>query len=515
MKKTVLFFLFAIVCLAAEWVDLAAVHRIRVEAMERSKVADHVFYLSDYFGSRVTNSSGFRKAAEWAEKRLREYGLVNVHKEQWGPFGRAWENEFFSAHLVEPNYQPLAGFALAYTASTPGAVTAEAVLAPMATEADLEKHRGTLKGKVVLLDAMRSPDQAPPTTRAVLRSGRYTEEDLQRIALAPEPLLERPQVDFARQREFRAKLAAYLRDEGVLAAISHGRMGSSGTIFGAGGGSHDPKIPLAPPMAVIAVEQYNRICRLLARKVPVKIQLEIRNKVSEDSLDSFNLIGEIPGDRKRDEVVMLGAHLDSWQGGTGATDNTAGSAVVIETVRILKALNLKMDRTVRVALWSAEEQGLLGSRAYVTAHFADRDTMQLKPEHAKLAAYFNFDNGSGRIRGIYLQNNDMVRPVFEEWLKPFRDMGAATVAIRNTTGTDHLSFDAVGLPGFQFIQDPLDYNTKTHHSNMDVVDYLKVEDLMQASAIMASFVYHAATRPDGLPRKPLPEPRSQARGQAQ
>jgi len=515
VKKTILLSLLAVACLAAEWVDLATVHRIRVEATERSKVGDHLFYLSDYFGPRVTNSSGFRKAAEWVVKRLGEYGLVNVHEEPWGPFGRAWENEFFSAHVVEPNYASLSGFALAYTASTPSAVTAEAVLAPLTTDADLEKFKGKLKGKVVLLDALRPPDQPPPTTRTLLRSGRYTDEDLQRIALAPEPVPERPPVDFARQREFRAKLAAFLRDEGVVAAITHGRMGNSGTIFGAGGGSHDPKTPLAPPMAVIAVEQYNRICRLLAKKVPVKIQLEIRNKVSEDSLDSFNVIGEIPGGQKRDEVVMLGAHLDSWQGGTGATDNAAGSAVVIEAVRILKALNLKMDRTVRVALWSAEEQGLLGSRAYVTAHFADRDTMQLKPEHAKLAAYFNLDNGSGKIRGIYLQNNDMLRPVFEEWLKPFRDMGAAAVTIRNTTGTDHLSFDAVGLPGFQFIQDPLDYNTKTHHSNMDVVDYVKIEDLMQASAVMASFVYHAATRPDPLPRKPLPEPRNQPRRQTQ
>ena len=263
---------------------------------------------------------------------------------------------------------------------------------------------------------------------------------------------------------------------------------------------------LPPPMAAIAVEQYNRIARLLQKNVPVKLRLEVRCRTAEDQLDSFNITAEIPGGAKKDEVVMLGAHLDSWHGGTGATDNAAGSSVVMEAARILKVLGFKMDRTVRVALWSAEEQGLLGSRAYVKEQFADRETMQLKPAHAKLSAYFNYDNGSGKIRGIYLQNNDMVRPIFEAWLKPFHDLGATTVSIRSTSGTDHLSFDAVGLPGFQFIQDPLEYSTRTHHANMDLSDNASIPDLMQSAAVMASFVYHAATRPEMLPRKPLPKP---------
>jgi len=232
----------------------------------------------------------------------------------------------------------------------------------------------------------------------------------------------------------------------------------------------------------------------------------VRSRIIEEPADSFNVLADIPGGAKKGELVMLGAHLDSWHGGTGATDNASGSAVVMEAVRILKTLGFKMDRTVRMALWSAEEQGLLGSRAYVKEHFADRETMQLKAEHSRLSAYFNFDNGSGKIRGIYLQNNDMVRPIFEAWLKPFHDLGATTVAIRNTTGTDHLSFDAVGLPGFQFIQDPLEYHTRTHHSNMDLTDNTSRSDLMQGAAIMAAFVYHAATRPEMLPRKPLPKP---------
>src|SRR5581483_10282585 len=236
------------------------------------------------------------------------------------------------------------------------------------------------------------------------------------------------------------------------------------------------------------------------------LELEIQAKFLDDRTDSVNVVGEIPGTRKRAEGVMIGAHLDSWHGGTGATDNAAGSAVMIEVMRILKTLNLPMDRTVRMALWGGEEQGLLGSRAYVKEHFADRETMKLRPEHAKLAGYFNYDNGTGKIRGIYLQGNDMVRPIFEAWMQPFKDLGMTTGSIRNTGGTDHQSFDAVGLPGFQFIQDPIEYNTRTHHSNMDVYDRVQPGDLMEASAIMAAFVYHAAMRDEMLPRKPLPKP---------
>ena len=288
--------------------------------------------------------------------------------------------------------------------------------------------------------------------------------------------------------------------------LSSGAGGDDGTIFAAGGGSREARDPLPPPMVALAAEHYNRLVRLLDKGVPVKLELEVRAQVEQDNAPGFNVIAELPGGSKKDEMVMLGAHLDSWQAGTGAADNGAGCAVVLEAMRILTALKLKMDRTVRIALWDAEEEGLIGSREYVKAHFADRETMELKPEHARLAGYFNFDNGSGKIRGVYLQGNDMLRPIFQAWLEPFKDMGAATVSIRNTGGTDHLSFDAVGLPGFQFIQDPLDYSTRTHHSNMDVYDHLQKSDLMEAAAIMASFVYNAATRPEMLPRKALPKP---------
>jgi Zn-dependent M28 family amino/carboxypeptidase len=285
-----------------------------------------------------------------------------------------------------------------------------------------------------------------------------------------------------------------------------GGQSSGGTVFAQAAGSRDAKDVVPPPTVAITPEHYNRVMRLLDAKIPVKLEFEIQAKFLDDRTDSVNVIGEIPGVRKRDEIVMIGAHLDSWQGGTGATDNAAGCAVMIEVLRILKTLNLPMDRTVRMALWSGEEQGLLGSRAYVTEHFADRADMKLKSEHAKLAGYFNVDNGSGKIRGVYLQGNDAMRPVFEAWFKPFQDLGAGTISIRNTGGTDHQSFDAVGLPGFQFIQDGLEYNSRTHHSNMDVYDRIQRADMAQMAAIVASFVYNAATRDEMLPRKPLPKP---------
>jgi Zn-dependent M28 family amino/carboxypeptidase len=254
-------------------------------------------------------------------------------------------------------------------------------------------------------------------------------------------------------------------------------------------------------------EQYNRIARLLEHNIPVKLEFNIQNAFHDDDPDCFNIVGEIPGTGPhKDELVMLGAHFDSWHGGTGATDNGAGSGVMMEAVRILNAIHLPMDRTVRIALWGGEEEGLLGSRAYVKEHFGDRETMKLTAEQAKVSGYFNYDNGTGKIRGVYLQGNDMMRPIFEAWLAPFKDLDANTITIRNTGGTDHQSFDAVGLPGFQFIQDPMDYETRTHHSNMDVYDRLQAGDLMQASAIVASFVYNTANRSEMLPRKPLPEP---------
>jgi hypothetical protein len=307
-------------------------------------------------------------------------------------------------------------------------------------------------------------------------------------------------------RAFRNQLNQFLHDEGVLVVLTPGNGPDGGTVVGSAAGSQDPNTPLPPPSVVITNEHYNRIARLLEKKIPVTLSFDIGAKFTQPT-DSFNITAEIPGTDPNAGIVMLGGHFDSWTGGTGATDNAAGSAVAMEAVRILRALDLKMKRTVRVALWTGEEEGLLGSRAYVKEHLADPADMQLKPEQAKVSGYFNLDNGSGKIRGVYLQDNDQMRPIFESWFAPMRDLGVTALTIRNTGSTDHVSFDAVGVPAFQFIQDPLEYGTRTHHSNMDLYDRLQANDLEQASAVMAWCVYNTAERPEMLPRKPLPKPR--------
>lgn len=496
------------VLLAEEKVDLSIVHRIRAEALQNSKVMDHLFYLTDVNGPRLTGSTGYKKAADWVVKRATEYKLSNPQLERWGPFGRGWEYTKFSAHLLEPAYTPVIGFPLAWSAGTNGPVTGEPVLAPLRSPDDFEKHKGKLRGKIVLID---QPRETPLLFNPLAK--RHSDTDLAALEAAPEPgarpggpPLPANFRNMEELRQFRTKRAAFLKEEGVLAVIATGTSADGGTVFASSGGSHDRKNPVPPPMIAITPEHYNRIVRLLEHKIPVKLEFDIQARVVEETLDSWNVVAEIPGTRKKDEIVMIGAHLDSWHGATGATDNAAGSAVAIEVMRILKSLAVPMDRTVRMVLWSGEEQGLLGSKAYVKEHFADPTKMDLKPEHAKISAYYNLDNGSGKIRGVYLQGNDMVRPIFTAWLAPFADLGAKSLGIRNTSGTDHLSFDAVGIPGFQFIQEPLEYNTRTHHSNMDVYDHIAKGDLMQASAIMASFVYHTAMREEMIPRKPLPKP---------
>jgi hypothetical protein len=495
--------------------DLSVIHRIKAESLSNSKVMDTMFYLTDVYGPRLTNSPNHYAAGEWAVKRLEEYGLVNVHLEKWGPFGRAWSNKYYEGHMIEPRYASLNGIPLAWTSGTGGSITGEPILAEIRTEADMEKFKGKLKGKIVMSSAPRDlPFPTAPDGK------RYTDSDLSSEAEAPEPgarpmyggppaagpRAATPPLSREERLRLTDKITQFLKDEGALLVLSESR-GEGGTIFAQSGGSYDLKKPVAIPAVVLMPEQYNRIARLLDHKIPVKLEFNIDNDIDESHPDCFNVIGEIPGTGPhKDQIVMLGGHFDSWHGGTGATDNAAGSAVMIEAVRVLKAANLPLDRTVRIALWGGEEEGLLGSRAYVKERFGDRETMKLTSEHAKLSGYFNYDNGTGKIRGVYLQGNDMMRPIFEAWLEPFKDMGASTISIRNTGGTDHLSFDAVGLPGFQFIQDPMDYDTRTHHSNMDVYDRIQAGDLMQASTIIASFVYNTANRPEMLPRKPLPKP---------
>jgi carboxypeptidase Q len=529
---------------AEEPVDLAAVHRIKEEAFKGSKVMDHLFYLADVHGPRLTASPGYKGAAEWAVSALKGWGIVNAALESWGPFGRGWTLTRFSAHMTEPAYAPLPGVVKAWSSGTGGIVRGPVIVAPLfpsgesqnrfsldkfqaATEKYRETWAGKLKGRVVLVDPVR--DFSLPTKA---ESERYDEKGLADVGSAPEPtaavpvelpIKSVPADPQARRRFFqsapeeavdayfekvqaeRDKFMAFLHDEGVLAAFSTDTRGEGSIIFSEAGGPYRVDAPVPAPAVVLSPELYNRLFRLADKKIPVSVEVEIAVQFDPPA-DGMNVVGEIPGGKKKDEVVMVGAHLDSWHGATGATDNGAGSAVALEVMRILKALNKPMDRTVRIALWSGEEQGLLGSRGYVKRHFADPTTMTLKPEHQKLSGYFNLDNGSGKIRGVYLQGNEMMRPIFEGWLAPFKDLGVETVGIRNTGGTDHLSFDQVGLPGFQFIQDPLDYGTRTHHSNLDTYDHAQAADLMQAAAVMATCVYQAATRAEMLPRKPLPQP---------
>jgi hypothetical protein len=496
---------------AQDKVDLTVLSRIKHEAFQNSQVMDDLFYLTDVYGPRLTNSPGHRQAAEWVMERLKQYGVENVHEEKWGPFGQSWNLNHFSASLLAPQYQPLIGFPLAWTPGTNGVVKGEPVMAVIKTEADFEQFKGKLKDKIVL---SMEPKVLALSTEPLAH--RLTDEELAARERVLDP--SRPNNGYTlpspEQRRAAAalqkKVAQFYKDEGALVVLQYGYNGDGGTVFASSGGSYDPKEPIPAPTVAVTPEHYNRIARLLAHKIPVQLEFDIQAEFIGGPTDSFNVIGEIPGTTKKDEIVMVGGHLDSWQGGTGATDNATGCSAAIEALRILKALNVPMTRTVRIALWSGEEEGLLGSKAYVQEHFAQRDTMQLKPEFLKLSAYYNDDGGSGRFRGIGIGGNDAVKPIFESWLAPLSDLGAT--AITGSTapytvqpgGTDHTSFTWIGLPGFGFIQDPLEYATRTHHSNMDVYDRVQPGDVMQAAAIEAWFIYNTAMRKDMLPRLDIP-----------
>jgi Zn-dependent M28 family amino/carboxypeptidase len=511
-----------------ERVDLNVIHRIKVAELGSggrggrggppSKVMDTLWNLTDRLGPRLTNSPQFRAAGAWAVGQLKEWGLSNVALEKWstadlvtGPIP-GWQATGYAGAMVEPSWMPIIGVPVAWTAGTNGPITAEAFLAQISTPADLEKFHGKLKGKIVMTSAI--PDLELPVTPLATR---YTSEQLNDMAteLIPVPAKASaapatPAMTAEERSEFLEKQRKFFADEGALMTLQATARGENGLLFG-GGAPRTGDVTHNLPQVSITAENYTRIARLLQHNVPVKLSFDIKTEFTADT-DSFNVIAEIPGATKPQEVVMVGGHFDSWHYGTGATDNGAGSAVAMEVMRILKSLDLKMDRTVRLALWGGEEEGLYGSAAYVKAHFADPAVMKPTAEHANLSGYFNIDNGTGRIRGIYLQGNEMMRPVFEQWFAALKDLTPGVITIRNTTGTDHLSFDAVGLPGFQFVQDPLDYSTRTHHSNMDVYDHVQPADLEQMAIVEAVFVYNAATRPDKLPRKDLPAPTPPAGG---
>jgi len=492
--------------------DLNAVQQIKDEGFNHSQVMDTMSYLTDVYGPRLTNSPNIKQAADWTMSKMKEWQLANVHLEPWGPFGKGWSNERFSLQAISPRPFPLIAYAKAWTPGTNGVVTAEAVWAPIQKEEDIEKYRGKLKAKFVL-----TAQQPEIPSRTEAQFHRLTDAELTEESTQPVPTA-RAEDRFARflaQRELNQKVQKFLVEEGVAAWVEPSS-GDDGTVWAQSGGGRDPNDPPAPTRVAVANENYGRIVRMLEKKVPVTLQADIQNKFYEEDLNSFNIIGEIPGadKSKADEIVMIGGHFDSWHAGTGATDNAAGSGVMLEAMRILKTTGVKLRRTVRIGLWTGEEQGLLGSRAYVKQHFAgwEPDTattekIKILPEHAKFDAYYNVDNGSGKIRGIYLQGNEAIAPLFSQWMEPFHNLGMTTLTIRNTGGTDHLCFDAVGLPGFQFIQDPLDYETRTHHSNMDVYERIQEPDLKQMVVIVASFVYFTANRDEMVPRKQLPKTR--------
>ncbi|MGA9979737.1 MAG: M20/M25/M40 family metallo-hydrolase [Candidatus Sulfotelmatobacter sp.] len=506
-----------------EKVDLETITRIRYEGFHNSKVMDFATGLMDSIGERLTGSPNMKRANEWTRDQLAAMGLSNAHLEPWGPFGRGWANQYVNVRMTAPDIVPLLVYAKAWTPGTNGVVTGKCIRVDIQKKEDFDKYKGKLAGMIAIF----GPDaDVKPITEAPYK--RYTDEDLAKTAEYQIPG-ERPPfrfADFIKRQQFVKELNQFLADEKVLAVIDHSRgTAGGGTVFVQSGGSYKTGETTTIPQLTMASEHWTRIARLLDQKKDVTLELNVTNTFYDDDPMQYDTIAEIPGTDKKDEIVMLGAHLDSWHAGTGATDNGAGTIVMMEAMRILKAIDVKPRRTIRIGLWSGEEEGLLGSQGYVEQHFGSRPPMDepgmkgmptllrreagpvtVKPEQAKVSAYFNVDNGSGKIRGIYLQENEAVLPIFEAWMRPFKDLDMTTITMRNTGGTDHLSFDAVGIPGFQFIQDPIEYESRTHHSNMDVYDRLQPEDLKQIAVIVASFVYDTAMRDQMLPRKPIEPP---------
>ncbi|AEV98794.1 peptidase M28 [Niastella koreensis] len=510
MRKFLIAFCFIpLASLAQEKVDLDMIGKIKKEGTDNSHVMEIAFHLTDVSGPRLTASPGFMRAANWAKDEFTKMGLVNAQLEPWGEFGKGWQQEHCYVAMTAPYYQPLLAIPRAWTGGTPGKkmLSGEIVLLKIKDTLDFAPYTGKLKGKIVMI---WTPTTLKPSFEA--DAGRFTDSALEKMAAA-EP---KPQVESRRRQqtgnwvpvEMQRRINQLLNKEKPALILSFNPNGNDGTVFVGGGGSYAKDAEEVPANVMLSSDDYLRLQRLIGNGQKVEIEADVKTSFYKDDLKAYNVLAEIPGTDPtlKSEVVMMGGHLDSWHAATGATDNAAGCAVMMEAVRILKALNVQPRRTIRIALWSGEEEGLFGSRNYVKNHFADPAKMELMPEHSTISAYYNLDNGSGKIRGVYLQQNQQVRPIFNSWLAPFNDMGAKTLTIDNTGGTDHLSFDAVGIPGFQFIQDKLEYDTRTHHTNMDTYDHLVADDLKQAAIIVASFVYNTAQRDAKIPRKELPKP---------
>ena len=518
---------------AKENLDYTMYQRIRDEGLHHSHVMEFASALMDGIGSRLTGSPNLRRANEWTRDQLTALGCVNAHLEDWGEFGMGWQQLNTWVRMSSPDAAVFIAQAAPWSPSSNGAVSGAAIWMDVKKEEDIEKYKGKVAGKIVLVGDMR---EVKPVDKALFE--RMDDKDLAKVAeypLSPEREFEQFIQDLLKRRELQEKIVKFLASEHVLAVILPSRDGrnnggSGGTIFddgslGAFTYQRDHALPM--PVVVLAIENYGRVYRLLKAQVPVNIEMNVDTKFTGDHEHGFDTIAEIPGTdpQLKDEVVMLGGHLDSWAAATGATDDGAGTVVAMEVMRILNALQVKPRRTIRIALWTGEEQGLFGSARYAKQHFGfaplstapdqlklperRRKTvgpLELKPEQQKISGYFNVDNGTGKILGIYLQENAAVAPIFQQWMEPLKDLGVATITMRNTGGTDHESLDAVGIPGFQFIQDRLDYSSRTHHSNMDTYERLQAPDLQQAATVEAIFVYNTAMRDQMLPRKPLPHP---------
>ncbi|MBS1564554.1 MAG: M20/M25/M40 family metallo-hydrolase [Bacteroidetes bacterium] len=484
--------------------DAAVTARIREEGLQHSQVMDIAFHLTDVSGPRLTGSPGFMRAANWAKKQLGDWGLQNAALEAWGVFGKSWELQKCYVAMTAPYYRPLIAFPKAWCSGTNGLQSASLLLVEAKDSAGIAAQKGSMKGKIVLL--VQRTDTLKPSYKP--DASRFTDDELDKMASYQVPASD---TGFRRggrtligSLSLAVQLRAIAKDAGAIAALTATTRGFDGTVFVQGGGAYTVSSPENFLDVVLTFEDFNMLYRLAKSGVPVQLDMDVKTRFSTEDPKGYNVIAEIKGSdpKLKEELIMLGGHLDSWQGGVGATDNAAGCAVMMEAVRILTALKLHPKRTVRIALWSGEEEGLLGSRNYVRNHFTDTTTRRYNAAGDKLSVYFNLDNGSGKIRGIYTQENEAVKPLFTQWLAPFGDLGAKTVTLRNTGGTDHLSFDGIGLPGFQFMQDPIEYDTRTHHSNMDTYDHLQADDLKQAATIVASFVYNAGMRAEKLPRKP-------------
>ncbi len=527
---------------ATENVDLTMYARIRDEGFKHSHVMEFGSALSDGIGPRLTGSPNMKKANEWTRDTLSKIGLENAHLEDWGEFGMGWQQINTWARMVSPDPEPIWMQAAPWSPATSGPVTGEAVYMDLQTEKDLDKFKGKLSGKIVLLGAMRAtPDITEPLFH------RYTTEELAEMETYPtgerragQPNIQQLIADRARLTALRTAAVKMMTEEHAAAIITPsrdgGNGGGTGIIFDDNGANIVRSAQIKAnavtiPNAVMMIEHYNRIGRLLQNHVPVTLEVNIEAKFTGDNEHGFDTVAEIPGTdpKLKDQVVMVGGHLDSWISGTGATDNGAGSIMAMEAVRILKALNIKPKRTIRIALWSGEEEGLCGSRGYIHNHFGGPEGAplpacgatpaggpgQAQPpqppikttkEWETLDAYYNLDNGTGKVRGVYTQENYAVAPIFRQWIAPLADLGVTAISYRNTGGTDHLSFDAVGLPGFQYIQDPMDYETRTHHSDMDTFDRLHALDLEQGAVLEAIFLYNTSEREAMIPRKPFPHP---------